>query len=239
MDVRYGLSNSAWGEQAAIVRDIATRDGVGRVCDVGGGASPLLPLDFVEANGVDYVVVDISREELDKAPDGYAKLQADVSSPGFSAGEPFDLVFSRFVAEHVRRPDVFHRNLHEALVDGGYAVHFFPTLWALPFVLNRILPKRLTESLLLRMHPRRAPEGRHGKFPAYYRWCRGPTRRQLERLEGAGFEVERYLGYFGHGYYERVGFLNAAENALAQALVRHPAPTLTAYALVVLRRRPT
>jgi 2-polyprenyl-3-methyl-5-hydroxy-6-metoxy-1,4-benzoquinol methylase len=232
-DVRYAYSASAWGEQDAIIRDLVAREGVHRICDVGGGANPLLSLDFVEANTLDYVVLDISGEELDKAPDGYVKFEADVCSQGFSAGEPFDLVFSRFVAEHVRRPDVFHRNLHGALVDGGYAVHFFPTLWALPFVLNCVLVERLAKYLFLRIQPHRA----HSKFPAYYRSCRGPTRRQRERLEGAGFQVERYVGYFGHGYYETVSPLQAAENALAHALVRHPVPALTAYGLVVLRRR--
>ena len=117
-------------------------------------------------------------------------------------------------------------------MDGGYAVHFFPTLWALPFVLNCVLAERLAKPVLLSIRPQHA----HSKFPAYYRWCRGPTRRQRERLESVGFQVERYDGYFGHSYYGAVGPLQAAENALAHALVRHPVPALTAYALVVLRK---
>lgn len=230
--MRYEYAKSAWGEEEAILRDLVAGGGVRRVCDVGGGANPLLPIDFVKANGLDYVVLDISREELDKAPDGYGKFEADACSPEFSAGEPFDLVVSRFVAEHVHRPDLFHRNVHRALVDGGYAVHFFPTLWALPFILNRALPDWFARRLLLRNHPGRA----HNKFRAYYRWCRGPTRRQCGRFERAGFVIEQYVGYFGHSYYDFVGPLQAAEDIFARALTQHPAPALTSYALVVLRR---
>ena len=90
----------------------------------------------------------------------------------------------------------------------------------------------------MRSSPRVYPQRPASKFPAYYRWCRGPTRRQRERLESTGFEIERYLGYFGHYYYDRVKPLERLGDALSRTLVRHPVPGLTAYSLVVLRRRP-
>src|SRR2546425_921567 len=37
-----------------------------------------------------------------------------------------------------------------------------------------------------------------------YSWCRGPTGRQLRRIEALGFSVERYVGSFGHALYRRL-----------------------------------
>ena len=79
-------------------------------------------------------------------------------------------------------------------------------------------------------------QGEHAKFRAYYRWCRGPTRRQLRRLESVGFQVLDYVGYFGHGYFGPLKPLDRVEQALSHALVRRPLPALTSYATVTLRR---
>jgi hypothetical protein len=46
-----------------------------------------------------------------------------------------------------------------------------------------------------------------------------------------------YVGYFGHGYFDRFRFLDRPEQALARALTRHPVPAFTSYATVLLRRR--
>ena len=151
--------------------------------DLGGGARPSLPPDAVARLGLDYVVLDVSAEELAKAPDGYGTLQADIAGDEPPQLEPQDLVFSRMLAEHIAEPERFHRNVRALLRDDGIAFHLFPTLYELPFLVNRLLPVRTSERFLLRLDPARRREGRKPKFPAYYRWCRGPGRRQLERLE--------------------------------------------------------
>ena len=108
-------------------------------------------------------------------------------------------------------------------VPGGTALHTFPTLYEPAFMVNRVLPERVMEPLLRRVQPGREPEGEHAKFRAYYRWCRGPTRRQLRRLESVGFQVLDYVGYFGHGYFGPLKPLDRVEQALSHALVRRPA----------------
>jgi SAM-dependent methyltransferase len=233
MIVRYASHEKAWSF-FDFVEDLIHRTGVQTVCEVGGGANPALGLEFVRAHGIDYTVVDISEDELTKAPDGYRKLLGDVASPDFVAPARYDLVFSRMVAEHVRRPEQFHRNVYGMLVEGGRALHFFPTLYALPFVLNRLVPDAVSERLLQVVQPGRGRQGRHGKFPAFYHWCRGPTRRQLERFHGVGFTVEEYIGFFGHAYFRKLRPLQVIEDWIAASLVRHPVPLLTSYAYVVL-----
>ena len=233
MIVGYAGHEQAWSF-FDFVEDLINRTGARKVCEVGGGANPALGLEFVRAHGIDYTVVDISEDELLKAPEGYRMLQGDVASPDFVPPDRYDLVFSRMVAEHVRRPEQFHHNVYGMLAEGGRALHFFPTLYALPFVLNRLVPDAVSELLLRLVQPGRGRQGRHGKFPAFYRWCRGPTRRQLERFRGAGFAVEEYIGFFGHAYFSKLRPLQAIEDWIAASLVRHPVPLLTSYAYVVL-----
>jgi hypothetical protein len=141
------------------------------------------------------------------------------------------------VAEHVPAPERFHATVHALLAPGGYAVHAFPTLYEPTLVANLLIPESVSAPVLRAIQPGREPHGEHAKFSAHYRWCRGPTRRQLRRLRGAGFEIVDYVGYFGHGYFRRLPPLDRLEQRLARALQRRPLPWLTSYALVVLRRR--
>lgn len=233
--VRYGLWTEVskdWGDRA---RGLARAQGVARICDVGGGARPALSLHFLRDNGLQYSIVDVSPTELAKAPEGYEKILADASGPQLDLG-PYDLVLTQFLCEHIRAPARFHANLLSLLRPGGRALHLFPTLYAPPFVFNRAMPEGLTERVLLRLSPDRASEGRRRKFPAFYRWCRGPSRRQLRRFDRIGFEVQDYVGYFGHDYYNWLPGGKYVEKKIASALSRRPVPAVTAYAIVVLRK---
>jgi SAM-dependent methyltransferase len=234
--VRYDSYRSAKAGFDAYLERLIERTGSRRVCDVGGGANPSLPLDTVARLDLDYVVMDISAEELAKAPDGYRTFRADVAGPRPPELEPQDLVFSRMLAEHIQDPVRFHTNVRAILREGGTAFHFFPTLYALPFLVNRLLPRRTSERFLLKLDPVRRPEGRLPKFPAYYRWCRGPSQRQLERFQRLGYAIEEYVGFFGHDYLAKVPPIQRREERLAATLIAHPVPLLTSYAYVVLRR---
>lgn len=205
------------------------------VLDVGAGANPLLDEAFVREHDLSYAILDIDRGELDKAPPSFRRIHADIAAHDLGLDDAFDLVCSMDVAEHLADPQTFHRNVFGLLRPGGVAVHFFPTFYALPFVVNRIAPEGVMRPVLLRLQPDRLQHGLHPKFPALYRWSRGPTRRQLRRFTQLGYEVERYVGYFGHGYYT-VRLLDRLEQAKAGLLLWHPVPALTSYALVVLRR---
>jgi 2-polyprenyl-3-methyl-5-hydroxy-6-metoxy-1,4-benzoquinol methylase len=234
--ISYEHAPRAADTWATLVEKVVEQTRPRRVCELGGGAHPALSQEFVAEQRLEYLVVDVSDEELAKAPAGYAKFMADAASPTFDPPGAYDLVFSISVAEHISRPDLFHRNVLRLLVPGGSAFHFFSTLYALPFVANRLLPEQITERVLRLVQPGREQTGGHGKFPALYRWCRGPTRRQIARFEHIGFHVEEYVGYFGHGYYTKVRPLQAAQDRLESLLVRRPVPLLTSYASVLLRK---
>ena len=250
--ISYGLTEGAWKHFARTVEELAVWPGT-RVCDLGGGATPVLPPSIVETRRIDYTLVDISSDELAKAPDGYRKVCADLTHTSPPLDGHHDVIVSRCFAEHVPHPHAFHENVLRMLAPGGRAVHFFSTLYSLPFVVNRVLPENVSQWLINHAQPKRVRDGQvrdveqaepaseldppTGKWPAYYRWCRGPTPAQIRRFERLGFEVESYAGFFGTPrYYTRVRPLERFDVWLADRLVEHPIALYTSFAQVLLRR---
>jgi SAM-dependent methyltransferase len=204
------------------------------ICEIGGGANPLFSRDERERLRLTYTLIDIDATELAKAPDDLHKIALDITSRPLLG--QFDIIVSKHLAEHVTDPEAMHRHIRAMLRPGGIAIHFFPTLYSAPFMLNRLIPERLAERILLHLQPFRAKGGNQRKFPAYYRWCRGPTRYQIRRLVRTGLDVEEYIASFGHAYYVRASVLQRLEDAKTRFLLRHPSALLTSYAVVVLRR---
>jgi SAM-dependent methyltransferase len=234
--IEYGLGIEAWHGYDKYLRDLIIKHQCKRICDVGGGANPAIDPQFVKAHGLDYVILDISESELKKAPPGYRTIIRDVTGDQLPESV-FDLVISRMLAEHVRDAAVFHRNIFRMLMPGGRAFHFFPTLYAAPFVLNRLLPADLSAGIVFLLQSCRSPSGRLGKFPAYYDWCFGPIERQFRRLNSIGFQVEKYIGFFGHGsYYEKIPPIYWMHLKQARWLREHPIPYLTSFAYLVVRK---
>lgn len=238
--VSFGLSVDGWRAFPDLVNAFASSTETRSICEVGGGAKPALDRATIDRYGLRYTLLDISAEELAKAPPHYEKVQADIAGALPRDIGRYDLVFSKTLAEHVHDAEMFHRNVYQMLTDGGTAVHFFPTLFAPAFVVNLLLPTAVTRWLLTRLQgPRRDDQGLEGKFPAFYRWCRGPSDRQVQRLRALGYEVVEYRGYFGTpGYYERLR-LTWLDDFLSRVLLRFKVSQFTSYAVVVLRRPAT
>jgi len=207
--------------------------GAGAACEVGGGRTPMLSHEFVSRHRIRYLVIDISAEELERAPADVETQVDDISDPSFRPPEQFDLVFTRWVLEHVRAPARFHAGVARLLRPGGHAVHLFPTLYAMPFTVNRVLPERVSVRLLRATGWAKREQG---KFRTYYRWCRGPSGLQIRRFERLGFAVEEYVGFFGHRYFRKVPPIQRMEDRLARSLAARRITALTSYAWVLLRK---
>ena len=146
--ISYGKSDDAWlGYKNFIISQIQSGE-IKNVCDIGGGANPQLDSNTINELGIKYSILDISQAELDKAPDEYEKINADIASSDIQTEPTFDLMFSKMLAEHVRDGAQFHKNVFDLLNPGGIAIHFFPTLYTLPFLVNRVFPETLTDKLL-------------------------------------------------------------------------------------------
>jgi SAM-dependent methyltransferase len=225
-----------WQRYPDSVLELARRHGVSDVAELGGGANPQVA-DADKWGFVNHrVVIDISANELAKAGGDVETRVADLCRPIATGHGSYDLVFSTLLCEHLADPRTFHQNCFNLLRPGGLSIHFFPTLFAFPFVVNRLIPERAAHSLLSKIHRERIEHGKHDKFPAYYRWTTGPTRRAVNRFESVGFEVMEFHASFGHQYYKVIPPLNAVEKAKSRFLLRHPVPALTSYATVVLRK---
>ena len=232
--VSYGHWQPAWDEFPARLTRLIEQHGIRSICDVGGGANPAPSPSQVAERQLEYTLLDVDERELAKAPEGYDKLPADICASPLRLTRQFDLVVSRMLLEHVADGERFHRNVLRMLRPGGLAVHFFPTLYALPFAVNRLLGEAWSARLLATFAPR--DPVRTPKFPARYSWCRGPGRRQIDRLQQLGFEVLAYRGLFGHNYYARIPVARSLERLASRLLVRCPLPQLTSYAQLVLRK---
>jgi 2-polyprenyl-3-methyl-5-hydroxy-6-metoxy-1,4-benzoquinol methylase len=182
--ITYGNYHEAALEYEAFLKKIIHEHGFKNLCDVGGGANPLLSPEFVLEHSLEYTLLDISQAELDKAAPQYQKVKADICAPNYT-GQKYDFVFSKMLAEHVVQGQQFHQNIYAMLAPGGIALHFFPTLYALPFLINRSIPEKLANFLLSLFVGR--DHYQHSKFPAYYSWCRGPSHRQIQNFEKLGY----------------------------------------------------
>ncbi len=216
------------------ISGLVKQNGCINVCDIGGGANPVLDTEFIEEFNINYTLLDISSEELDKAPANYNKIVADISSQEFSIDKKFDLVFSKMLAEHVKDGKQFHTNVFNSLADGGLAMHFFPTLFTFPFVVNLLVPEKLSSLLLDIFAPR--DKYQHSKFPAYYSWCYGPTKSQINRITDLGYEIVEYRGFYGHNYYLKIWPLHKLHQLKVNYMLKNPSPLLTNYVYLLLRK---
>ncbi len=228
-----------WEAAPAAVKALVAEYKPRRVLEVGAGANPTLDPDFVSAQGIQYTANDVSPVELGKADAVYHRLLLDIGGhqiPSSLQGR-FDLIFSRMTNEHVLDGQQYHKNIHFMLTDGGIAAHWCSTLYALPFLVNRLAPEWLSDRLLKHFAPR--DQHKHGKYRAYYSWSRGPSAAMIRQIERLGYHVLEFRGYYGHGYYsKRLPLLHRLEQLKSQWLVRHPVPLLTSYARFVLQKRP-
>jgi len=217
------------------IRSFILANSCRRIAEVGAGANPAIPQGFASAHGLEYLAVDVDPEELAKAdlPDHvvFDLCRSESEIPG----APFDLIFSVATAEHFSDAELAYRNIFDSLVPGGFCVQAFPCLYALPFLVNRLLPHQASGLLLKLVSPR--DSYRRPKFEAYYDRCRGPVRGQIEFLNRVGFKILEYRTYFGHGYYERrLKLLHALEHLKTRMLVRMPVPHLVSCATIILQR---
>ncbi|MDR6299796.1 class I SAM-dependent methyltransferase [Mesonia maritima] len=226
-----------WELAPQFLSNLITSYKIKNVLEIGSGANPTLDAETILSLGINYTTNDLSAEELKKAPKEFATWKADLcnSEDIKNHSKKYDLIFSRMVNEHIENGEQYYKNIFHLLEPGGITAHCFSTLYAFPFLVNRILPENLSDKLLDIFNPR--DRHQHEKFPAYYSWSRGPSKKSIKKFQSIGFEVIEYVGYFGHSYYrKRLPFLHSLEQRKANYLVKNPISSLTSYAHVILKK---
>ena len=138
VSIRYDENVRLLNKFSDDLKSLIVRLNARRVCDIGGGRNPQLDPEFIEQNHIDYSLCDISKDELDLAPDNYCKVVADIGSPHLNIENEYDFMFSRMVAEHIKDGKQFHQNVFRMLKPGGVAFHFFPTFFCTISLSKRI-----------------------------------------------------------------------------------------------------
>jgi SAM-dependent methyltransferase len=202
----FGIENDerwAWDNYKRVVHDLCVTLKLRRILEIGGGRDPLFTCEEIKDLGVDMTVNDISPEELAILPAEYRTACFDVAGDISCIGHlrnSFDLAFSQMVFEHVADGRRAWSNLYQLLAPGGVALAFFPTLYAMPFVLNKLLPDKLAASIVRTFFPNRATE-EDPVFPARYSWTFADDRRMRPMLSAIGYREVAILPFYGHGYY--------------------------------------
>ena len=159
------------------------------ILDVGAGRSPVLPPEARPENAR-YVGLDIAATELDAAGAGAydETVVGDIGRPLPALAERFDLVLSWQVLEHVESLDAALDNMRAYLRPGGLLVAHLSGRFAAYAVVARVIPNRLSRSLIDRLL------GVDPSFPTHYQACHASAlERRLGRWSAHGIEP-RYKG---------------------------------------------
>jgi SAM-dependent methyltransferase len=193
----------AWINYKRVVSELCKRFAAHRLIEIGGGRDPLFDRQEIDALGVEMTVNDIATGELAALPKGYRTACFDVAGDISSVADlrnSFDLAFSRMVFEHVADGQRAWTNLYELLAPGGVALAFVPTLYSVPFVLNRLLPDKLAAAIVKAIFRHRTDDA-DPVFPARYSWCVADQTRIGSMLSAVGYREVVVQPFYGHGYY--------------------------------------
>lgn len=231
--------NWAWDNYKRVIVEIARRKGLKRHLEIGGGRDPLFLPDEVAALGFDVTLNDISAHELSRAPTGYATVLCDIAgdeAKSVLGRERYDIAYSRMVMEHV--PDVARmwENIAYTLAPGGLAFSFFPTLYAPPYVLNRLIPEKMSRWMLETVFPDRKEDGDNPKFPAYYDYCFSEDSKIVPMLKRAGFSDVAIFPFWGYSYFWKFPGIKQIDAAFTNIARERQWRAVSSFAYVIATR---
>jgi SAM-dependent methyltransferase len=227
-------ADAAFSEYLETLLGLVAKYPNARILEIGGGRQPSFSLSQMPDNIASYTVNDIDPAELAMTDAAYDKACFDVTGDVTGFEGQFDVIFSRTLIEHVKDGRKMHRNVRALLKPGGVAFHMAPTLYALPFVINKLLPEELSQKILYALFPNRGIE--KSKFPAYYSWCYGNRAKMTRMLREEGYGDVRIRTFYGHGYFERVPVFREIDGAFSALFARNDWSTFGSYAHIIAYR---
>lgn len=232
-------SDWAWDNYERIIPALASHFRLKHLCEIGGGRDPLFAEEKAAGLGLHYTINDIDPVELAHAPACFDKACFDIAGDLWAMKNlpgPYDLMVSRMVFEHVADVERAWNNVHTLLAPGGVALCFFPTLYAWPFVVNHLIPERLSHRIVQALFPNRRDGGGDPKFPAVYDWCYGRESVLRPMLERAGFSDIHVQPFWGQHYLAKFPIVRDVDAALDRLLARLDWRLFTSYAYVIVRK---
>ena len=179
----YGASEQRYSD-GQLLEMIYNRVGENsRVLDVGAGTGEKFSYDLKGR------VAEMAGADLDSRVETNSLLDrglcGDITAIPVENGY-FDLVFCRYVLEHIAKPEQFLREMHRVLKRGGHFVFLTPNKWHYVSVFARLTPHWFHGWYNARLRGRDEKD----TFPTLYRLN---TKRALRRYLGAAGFVEETL----------------------------------------------
>lgn len=229
----------AWHHYRDTIISLSQEMGLTDHLEIGGGRVTLFTPGEAADFGFNITINDISAQELSMAPEEFDKALCDIGSDAASSTlspESYDLVYSKMVMEHVANVPQMWRNTYDALRPGGVAVAFYPTLFAPPFVVNHLIPEKLSGSILRRFFPDRGDTGDQPKFPALYSHCYGSMARMQPLLDTVPFQEVVLLPFYGYSYMQGIPGVRQGDELFTRSVKRRDARTFTSFAYLLARK---
>jgi SAM-dependent methyltransferase len=201
-----------------------------RVLEVGAGCTPAIgpsirPVDWT------YVALDVSQEELDKAPAGSydATIASDIASHTPELDSTFDLIVSWQALEHVRHVDRAIANLRSYLRPQGRVVIQLSSSYSAFALLNRALPNKLGARVVSWAMDRPQTD----VFSAHYHRCHYAS---LKREFAPWSSVTIMPRFRGAEYFTFSPLLQSLYIAYEDWAARKSAPNLATHYLIDARK---
>lgn len=228
----------AWDHYEEVVGTVARVTHAKRFLEIGGGRDPLFDAGELAAAGITLTVNDISASELARLPDSYHKAVFDVA--GDISGRTdlhgqFDLIFSQMVFEHVSDGEKAWANVYDLLAPGGVALAFIPTLYALPFIANKLLPDAAARKIVQSLYRHRG-EQTYPVFPARYSFAYASESKLKPMLAAIGYREMAALPFYGHEYYARFPLVRTIHRQFTALAKAKDWRVLASYAYIIVRK---
>ena len=229
---KLDLCKQSWHDHPIVLQKYIEDIQAKTILEIGAGPNPSISKKLIDKHKIQYHLNDFSSEELSKGNNNFVKIPGNFIELN-DVGN-YDMICSRMLLEHVSDPQALHQKIFQQLNPGGIAIHFFATLYSFPAIINVTLAESVSHRLLRWGQGR--DEEQHGKFPALYKWCKGPVKGFAKRFEGLGYEVLEHRGYVGHDYLSKRKGIYPLEKVFSKALLKLNFAALCSNAILVLQK---
>lgn len=231
-------SDWAWAAAKETIAGLARLNGARRAIEIGGGRDPLFSAAETSIMGMTLTLNDISANELRFAPPGFPTACFDIAGllPRDQVGfGTYDLAFSRMVFEHVKDANQAWTNVYNLLTPGGVGFAFIPTLYTLPFLVNRLMPETLSQAVVRMLYPHRTDHA-DPKFPAFYDMCFASEKKLRPMFERIGFKEFYVVPFHGHDYFKSLPGLRELDRFFNNMAAAGNWTTWASYAFIMARK---
>lgn len=190
-----GFDENSWFD--TVLRAVTPES---RVLDIGAGSGEGLQNHLTAKGRCAYAAgIDLDPRVVTNPHYDETRHMSAYDLPG-AFEQPFDVIYSTMVAEHIDDPDRFIEAQLSVLAPGGVMVHHTVSRYFYTSLLNSLVSEDTKNALIARLGSGRKPAD---IFPAHYKLNSVEDLSALAKRHGLKLEIERYSsspGYLRRSY---------------------------------------